>query len=181
MSKSRASLELVISADVDDAARSLGDVLTFMRVLWAVDHGLRSSSKRMARKAGVTGPQRLVLRMVGRFPNASAGQLAELLHVHPSTLTGVLARLVQRGLLLRREDPEDGRRSLFRLTAKGTAVDALRAGTVEDSVRRALSNLSSHKVDAAREVLAELAREMGGSPTAGTPRRTEKKTARRGR
>ena len=148
------------TSDVDDAASSLGDVLTFMRVLWAVDHGLRSGSKRMARKAGVTGPQRLVLRMVGRFPNASAGQLAELLHVHPSTLTGVLARLVRRGLLLRREDPNDGRRSLFRLTAKGESVDALRAGTVEDRVRRALSRLPASKINAAREVLGEIAREL---------------------
>jgi DNA-binding MarR family transcriptional regulator len=163
------------TSDVDDAASSLGDVLTFMRVLWAVDHGLRSGSKRMAQTAGVTGPQRLVLRMVGRFPNASAGQLAELLHVHPSTLTGVLARLTRRGLLLRREDPNDGRRSLFRLTAKGETVDSLRTGTVEDRVRRALGRLPANRINAAREVLGELARELGESPPESRPRRNNHK------
>jgi len=172
-------VRLESTSDVDDAASSLGDVLTFMRVLWAVDHGLRSGSKRMARTAGVTGPQRLVLRMVGRFPNASAGQLAELLHVHPSTLTGVLARLTRRGLLLRREDPNDGRRSLFRLTAKGQSVDALRAGTVEDRVRRALGRLPVGKLNAAREVLGELARELGESPPDSRKRSNHKAGAKR--
>ena len=49
--------------------------------------------KRMEQRSGVTGPQRLVLRVVGLFPGISAGALARLLHVHPSTLTGVLHRL----------------------------------------------------------------------------------------
>src|SRR5262245_9739921 len=116
---------------MDSAASSLGDVLTFMRLLWEVDHHLRSASKRMARNAGVTGPQRLGLRLVGRFPSVSAGDLAELLHVHPSTLTGVLDRLERRGWLAREADPDDRRRSLFRLTNKGRTINAMKAGTVE--------------------------------------------------
>lgn len=148
-----------------------------MRVLWAVDHGLRSTSKRMAKRAGVTGPQRLVLRMVGRFPGASAGQLAELLHVHPSTLTGVLARLTRRGLMLRKEDPEDGRRSLFRLTSKGEAVDDLRTGTVEDAVRRVLSRVPASKIAAARDILGDLATELSEPMPESRARRTNGKKA----
>jgi DNA-binding MarR family transcriptional regulator len=155
-------------ADIEDAAEALGEVLTFMRLLWAVDHRLRSASKRLAAVAGVTGPQRLVLRMVGRFPSASAGELAELLHVHPSTLTGVLDRLERRGLLQRREDPKDGRRSLFRLTGKGEAVDAMRAGTVEDAVRRVLGRLPQSRVTSAREVLGALAAELDASQPSST-------------
>jgi MarR family transcriptional regulator, organic hydroperoxide resistance regulator len=173
----RSTTSAVPVADISDAAEALGDVLTFMRLLWAVDHGLRSASKRLASVAGVTGPQRLVLRMVGRFPSASAGELAELLHVHPSTLTGVLDRLERRGLLQRREDPKDGRRSLFRLTAKGETVDAMRAGTVEDAVRRVLARLSQNRVASAREVLSALAAELGGS--APSPRSSPKPKRRR--
>jgi DNA-binding MarR family transcriptional regulator len=44
----------------------------------------------MIGEVGVTGPQRLVLRVVGLFPGMSAGELATVLRVHPSTLTGVL-------------------------------------------------------------------------------------------
>jgi DNA-binding MarR family transcriptional regulator len=139
-------------------------VLNFMRLLWSVDHGLRSYSKHMATSAGVTSPQRLVIRMVGRFPGVSAGKLAELLHVHPSTLTGVLDRLVRRGMLQRRGDPEDKRRALFELTARGTDIDQLRAGTVEDAVRRVMSRMSDAKLHAARDTLAELAKELDEPP-----------------
>ena len=45
-------------------ARRLGRVLEFMRVLWAVDHALQSTSKWMEVRLGVTGPQRLVIRIV---------------------------------------------------------------------------------------------------------------------
>src|SRR5678816_1894070 len=102
----------------------LGNVLDFMRVLWAVDHGLEAASKRMEARVGVTGPQRFVIRMVGRFPGVSAGRLAEILHLHPSTLTGILKRLETRGLIARHVDPSDGRRALFELTPRGARLDA---------------------------------------------------------
>lgn len=150
-----------------------------MRLLWSVDHGLRSYSKQMARNVGVTSPQRLVIRMVGRYPGVSAGKLADLLHVHPSTLTGVLDRLVKRGLLERHGDPDDGRRALFELTNRGGHIDELRIGTVEDVVRRVMSRLSENKLDATAHALAELARELAEPPARGAkaaPKRKVRKT-----
>src|ERR1700761_877276 len=91
--------------DGEETEESLGEVLEFMRLLWAVDHALQSNSKRMETALGVTGPQRLVIRLVGQRPGISAGELAELLHVHPSTLTGILSRLEQRGAVVRKPDP----------------------------------------------------------------------------
>src|SRR5262245_45581529 len=100
-------------ADEGAALPPLGDVLEFMRLLWAIDHGLQSTSKRMETSLGVTGPQRLVIRIVGRFPGVAAGQLARILHVHPSTLTGILKRLEQRGIVSRQADPEDALRAVL--------------------------------------------------------------------
>lgn len=144
--------------DVDQL--ELGQVLEFMQALWAVDHELQSSSKRQEAQTGVTGPQRLVIRMVGRFPGIAAGKVSEILHLHPSTLTGVLKRLETRGLLERHVDPADGRRALLTLTEKGRAIDAARGGTVEASVRRALGKLPARSVATAREVLERLAAEL---------------------
>jgi DNA-binding MarR family transcriptional regulator len=138
----------------------LGATLDFMRLLWALDHALQSRSKRMDAELGVTGLQRLVLRLAGRFPEISAGELAELLHVHPSTLTGVLKRLVARGDIKRESDPEDARRARFELTHRGLQLDAHQSGTVEVAVRRALARLSPEKVNAAREVLLMLTQEL---------------------
>jgi DNA-binding MarR family transcriptional regulator len=163
----------------------LGDVIDFMRLLWAVDHGLEASSKQMDSLFGVTGPQRLVIRIVGRHPGIAAGRIAEILHVHPSTLTGILGRLVVRGMLVRQTDPADGRRALFGLTAAGEKLDELRSGTVESKVRRALAKVSPRELAAARRVLGSIADSLNtpartpqaAAPRAPTPRASAPKPA----
>jgi len=140
-----------------DPTRRLGEVLQFMRLLWAVDHGLQSRSKRMESALGITGPQRLVIRVVARFPGISAGELADILHIHPSTLTGVLQRLQKRGMIERKRDPRDARRAQLWVTPRGQEVDAVKSGTVEIAVRRALNRLSDERVEHARAVLAAVA------------------------
>lgn len=137
----------------------LGAVLDFMRLLWSVDHALQSSSKRMEMTWGITGPQRMVVRIVGRFPGIAAGRVAEILRVHPSTLTGILKRLEARGILQRKSDPRDARRALLGLTPKGKKLDTLKTGTVEQAVRRVLAK-DPEKVAAAEEILAGLTEEL---------------------
>jgi DNA-binding MarR family transcriptional regulator len=142
-----------------------------MQLLWAIVHGLQKASKRMTRQVGVTGPQRLVLRVVGLLPDLSPGGLAAILHVHPSTLTGVLQRLERQGLVSRRGDPRDGRRALLHLTLRGVRTNARRAGTVEAAVARALAGVSDSDRAATRRVLARLAVQLEGSaPGARRPR-----------
>jgi DNA-binding MarR family transcriptional regulator len=140
----------------EDQEVNLGEGLEFMRLLWGVNHALEASSKRMDAAIGVTGPQRLVIRIAGRFPGISAGRLARLMHVHPSTLTGILGRLVTRGLVRRDPDPNDARRALFSLTVKGRELDALRAGTVEAKVRATLTRFPDARVAATQALLAAI-------------------------
>ena len=157
-------MNLDLPEQAEDGAEKgppLGAVLDFMRLLWAVDHSLQSASKRMESSFGITGPQRLVVRIVGRFPGIAAGRVAEILHVHPSTLTGILKRLESRGVLQRKADPRDARRALFSLTAKGKKLDTLKTGTVEQAVRRVLTR-DPAQVAAAQEILAALAEELDG-------------------
>lgn len=138
-------------------AQPLPDVLQFMQVLWALVHGLDRASKRMATEIGVTGPQRLVLRVVGLYPGISAGELASILHVHPSTLTGVLQRLVAQRMLVRRSDPDDRRRAVLELTPRGRKVNAARRGTAEAAVAAALETVSPRDRAAAKRVLERVA------------------------
>jgi DNA-binding MarR family transcriptional regulator len=140
--------------------RPLGSVLSFMRALWGVNHGLESTSKRMKAAIGVTGPERMVIRLIGRYPGISSGELARILRVHPSTLTGLLKRLAARSLVLRRADSSDARRALFTLTPKGAVVDKQRRGTVEAAVTAALDALPRRDVEVALGVLDALAHSM---------------------
>jgi MarR family transcriptional regulator, organic hydroperoxide resistance regulator len=138
----------------------LGDTLSFMRLLWAIDHGLRSTSKQMQRRLGITAPQRLVLRLVGRSPGVLPSQLAEQLHLDRGTLTGIIDRLVARELLTRTPDAADGRTTRLGLTQRGRRFDRDRAGTVEHGVSRVLASLPSETIDAAREVMEALIAEL---------------------
>jgi len=153
-----------VDANSEEGA-DLGPVLEFMKQLWAVDHGLQTISKRLESQHGITGPQRLVVRIVGRTPGISAGALAQILRMHPSTLTGILRRLETRGVITRKSDPNDARRALFMLTARGRKVDLLKTGTVESAVRRVLAKQPS-EASVAQKLLAALAFELESDSTA---------------
>ena len=143
------------------AARlELPAVLQFMQLLWAIAHGLETTSKRMNSVIGITGPQRLVLRVVGLFPGISAKELAAILHVHPSTLTGMLKRLVEQRLLVRVEASGDRRRAVLRLSAKGQRANRRARGTVEAAVTQALRTVPLRDRAVTRRVLARLSRHL---------------------
>jgi DNA-binding MarR family transcriptional regulator len=157
----------------------LPDVLQFMQLLWAVVHGLERLSKRMRGDIGVTGPQRLVLRVVGLRPGVSAGGLAAVLHVHPSTLTGVLQRLVTQRLLVRSDDPADRRRAVLRLSKIGGLVNAANHGTVEAAIAQALDGSGSRDRQAAKRVLERLAAHLDAAAPRAAARRSHGAKARR--
>lgn len=148
----------------------LPDTLQFMQQLWALAHALDRTSKQMADTVGVTGPQRLVLRVVGLVPGVSAGDLAAILHVHPSTLTGVLQRLVAQQLLARTHDARDRRRAVLHLTVRGARVNATLKGTVEAAVTRALDEVSPHDRAACQRVIDRVVGYLA-PPDARAPRR----------
>ena len=138
----------------------LGPAVEFMRLIWALDHGLHVTSRKMFASMDLSGPERLVIRMVGAAPGILAGELAATLHRHPSSLTAVLERLERRELLARDPDPADRRRQRLTLTARGRKLDVPSPGTVEAAVTRVLARVSPAKVRAAREVLDLLSREL---------------------
>jgi DNA-binding MarR family transcriptional regulator len=142
---------------IDPDQRTLG----FMRALWALDHALHRTSKRMAATIGVTGPQRLVIRVIGRQPSITAGELARTLHLHPSTVTGVLARLEGAGMVKRQADAADRRRMRLVLTPRGRRVYLSAAGTVEEAIERALTRLNPRDAEAAIRALDALTAALG--------------------
>jgi DNA-binding MarR family transcriptional regulator len=154
----------VAASEREDPEPRLGEVLDFMRLIWQVDHALQRRSKRMEAELGITGPQRLVLRIVGRFPGVPAGHLARVLHLHPSTLTGTLKRLERQRLIRKRLDSRDGRRVLVSLTDEGRALDDAAEGTVETAIERVLSILPADRIEGAREVLSAVARSLDTTP-----------------
>lgn len=138
----------------------LDPVLAFMQQLWSIDRGMRAISADMREKLGVTGPERLILRMVGHCPGISAGQLARLLRRHPSSLTSALDRLMRRGMLKGTADKSDRRRLVLTLSSCGRRLNKLDTGTVEAAMRRSLASISAENRKVAARVLAVIESEL---------------------
>ena len=111
----------------------------------------------MGSRLGITGPQRLVLKVVAEYPGISAKEVADIVRLHPSTITGILQRLAEKGLLLRARDPIDTRRVRLRIQPAARRFTRRSKGTVEYAVERALRRVPAGSVQAAREVLGAIA------------------------
>jgi len=145
---------------MSERVQPAGETLQFMQRVWDLVHALDVRSKRMVQTIGVTGPQRLVIRLIGQKANQTASEIADMLGKHPSTLTGVLARLEDRALITRTTDAEDRRRARFNLTTGGKRIDRERRGTVEAATRRALIRAGDDKVNDMLAVIALLIEEL---------------------
>lgn len=143
------------------AGRKNGELepaLAFLRELWALDHALGSTSKRMHDRMGITAQQRMVLRFIGKFPGITGAELAAMLHIEKSTLSLALKRLEEGGLVARDRDAADARKTHIVLTARGRRLDRPAVGTVEQAVTRALNGTSSRDVATVRSFLQRLVR-----------------------
>ncbi|MEJ7596614.1 MAG: MarR family transcriptional regulator [Kofleriaceae bacterium] len=135
----------------------LGPALDFLERTWRVNHAMQRMSNRMARDLGLTGPQRLVVRCIGKYPGLPASQLATILHLDRGTISAAVNRLEHRGLIERRADPSDGRRVTLGLTAEGRAKDRPTASTIESTVEHLLRNTPASDLEATSRVLGALA------------------------
>jgi DNA-binding MarR family transcriptional regulator len=140
--------------------RVIDEWLEVMRLIWTIDHRLQSISAHLHRELGVTGQQRLVIKLVGQYPGISAGEIADILRVHQSSLSVTFKKLVDGKILERRVDRVDGRRAMFFLTSRGRLNDATLAGTAEVAVKRTLSRSTAEAVAGAKTVLGDLLGEL---------------------
>ncbi len=95
------------------AARA-GDALR--RLVDLVSHG-SGLAVGLMNETGVSLPQVLLMNHVARRGACSPSELAEAMHVTPPAVSQMTERLVQQGLLERRDDPADRRRRSVTTTA----------------------------------------------------------------
>lgn len=131
--------------------------LVFLQTVWALDHRLQSHSKRMKARCGVTGPQRLVLRILELAPDTRPSDLARVLFFHKSTITVILRSLEKARLVRRTQNKSDRRAVVLALTPKGRRIAEQRTGTVEAVFRKTLRKMPAGHVQIARRVLDQLA------------------------
>ena len=78
------------------------------------------------------------------------------LRLKPSTINGIVNRLEEKGYILRRTSPEDGRCRLVSLTASGQEKVDTFSATMEETGKRFSSCLSAEEEEKLRELLVRI-------------------------
>src|SRR6201985_2730574 len=103
---------------------------------------------------GVTRAQWAVLARLDRFEGLKQSELAEMLDLQPITLTRLLDRLCDNGLIERRSDPNDRRAKRLFLTAAARPMLEQLGALGEDMMDTALAGVSRATVE---QIVAQLA------------------------
>jgi DNA-binding MarR family transcriptional regulator len=147
------------------------DALQFTGTLrgWleAFTHRSMRDWARYVKASGFSIPQFFLLMHVHRHAHCGMSDLSEGLDITPAAASQLVDRLVQAGLLIRTEDPQDRRARQLALTDHGRELIergvAERYRWVDDVVGR-LSHAQQAEVSAALAVLAKAARASGLEP-----------------
>jgi Transcriptional regulators len=93
----------------------------FRKALRGLEREVELSLAGQTECCGVTPAQCHVILAVQEAGETSVGEVAEALELDSSTLSRTVDGLVKAGLLSRKEDPENRRRQIVSLSAKGRA------------------------------------------------------------
>ena len=115
---------------------------------------LRESSRKTERSVGLGAAQLFVLQRLAGAPPLSINELADRTLTHQSSVSVVVSRLVEGGLIARTRAATDGRRVEITLTAAGRALLERAPAPAQDRLIGALGLLGG----AARK---DLARDLG--------------------
>ena len=122
--------------DVSEAMAAATSIMRAQQiVLAAVDGALRPFGLTFARYEG------LVLLLYSRRGELPLGKMGPRLMIHPTSVTNIIDRLEQQGLVRRRPHPTDGRTTLAEITDEGRRL-AKQATRAVNSVVFGLGNLS---------------------------------------
>jgi MarR family transcriptional regulator for hemolysin len=115
---------------------------------------LRKAFDRHASGLGVTRAQWKVLFKVSRQPGKRQNELADQLEVEPITLSRIVDRLEESGLIERVSDPTDRRAWLLHVTAKAQPLVAKLQRAADEMTAEAFGDLDPRDIEITRRVLA---------------------------
>jgi DNA-binding MarR family transcriptional regulator len=100
-------------------------------------------SRKLATKYRVTGPQLVCLVAIIELGPVTATGIAREVHLSTSTVVGILARLEEKGLIVRHRSERDRRQIHVMPTAEGRILVETAPSPLQDTLSLALSGLNS--------------------------------------
>ena len=119
-------------------------------------HALRRAFDRRASELGSTRAQWKVLFRLTRQPGLRQIELAEMLDVEPITLTRILDKLEEAGLVERRSDPADRRAWRLHVTAKAQPLVAKLRAIADEMAADAFAGIDPKELETTRRVLSQV-------------------------
>ncbi len=141
--------------DVGDAMAAATSIMRAQQVvLAAVDGALRPFGLTFARYEG------LVLLLFSRRGSLPLGKMGQRLMIHPTSVTNIIDRLEEQGLVRRIPHPTDGRTTLAEITEDGRRL-AKEATKAVNAVTFGLGSLSAEDLDQLIRITRRLRQSVG--------------------
>lgn len=143
-----------------------------LRILQALRRIIRAvdlHSHKLSTQHKITGPQLACLLAVKQDGPLTSGNLAKNVYLSPSTVVGIVDRLEEKQLVMRKRSSEDRRQVHISMTPTGEALVAAAPSLLQDTLATALVELPEIEqvsITLALEKLVDLmeARHIGASP-----------------
>jgi DNA-binding MarR family transcriptional regulator len=119
-------------------------------------HALRKAFDRRAVGLGVTRAQWKVLFRLERQPGLRQIELADMLDIEPITLSRIVDRLEEGGLVERVADPADRRAWRLHVTARAQPLIEKLRRVADDMTSEAFAGIDPNHIEIARQVLGRV-------------------------
>ena len=119
-------------------------------------HALRKAFDRRAVGMGVTRAQWKVLFRLSRQPGLRQIELADILDIEPITLSRIVDRLEEAGLVERVADPADRRAWRLHVTVRGRPLIAKLRAVADEMISEAFAGIDPKDVEITRAVLGKV-------------------------
>jgi DNA-binding MarR family transcriptional regulator len=112
-------------------------VASIRRIIRAID----LHSRHLVDRFHLTGPQLATLRAARKLGDPKIGDLARAVHLSQPTVSGILNRLEQGGLVLRERSEEDRRTVVIHVTAEGSRILDAAPSLLQERFRSEIARL----------------------------------------
>jgi DNA-binding MarR family transcriptional regulator len=137
------SMKSALTSTSTERSDDIGIILDALR---SIVRELRLASREAEQRVGVHGAQLHALRQLSDSPSMSLTELAERTHTDISSVSVVVSRLVEQGLVARKSADDDRRRLSLGLTARGRSLLRRAPETGSSRLLRAGAHLSDREV-----------------------------------
>lgn len=147
--------------DNDSSSKYRPEVSEVMDCIRQIFKALRLSSSQFEKELGLSAAQIFVLKKLKEEPGLSINDLADRTTTHQSSVSVVVKKLEEQGLVLRATSQEDSRRVVVSLSIAGEQKLNEIPRTVQEQMTDSLLKMPPEKIQAFSNLMKELVQSAG--------------------